>query len=591
MLDARIYRAALVPVLLAVIICAFSLQDQPAAVGTTLAPDAFSGARATRDTQTLASAYPDRRPGSAGDAALARRVAGAFRALAPAYETSTPRFGGQTIDGERTLETVMARQVGAPGPELVVVAHRDAAGHGAAAELSGTATLLELARVVAGGRLRRTVTFVSTSGGSGGAAGARDLVHRLSGNPIDAVLVLGDVASRDPRRPLTVRWSDGAQLGTLRLKRTVDQAVRDEVAANAGGPSLATEWTRLAFPGTVGEQGPLVAAGLPAVLLSAAGERPPAASTPVDPNRVQAYGRAALRALIALDSGPAVAEPPSRDVVTLRKVLPAWAVRLLIGTLLLAPLLVAVDGFARARRRRHPVTPWLGWIGAAAAPFALAAALVTVLGLTGLLNAAPPAPVPAGTIPVDAAARGGLIGTGLLFVAAIAARPLLLRALGGHKRLEGPGAGAALLVAWSLLAVLLWVVNPFAAGFLVPAAHLWLLVAAPGVRLRRSVALALVALSLAPFAIAALILAGQYGYGPLDFAWALVLAVAGAHIGPVAWLFWSLAAGCAIAAVVLAWRTPKPPPADRSEPQITVRGPVSYAGPGSLGGTESALRR
>jgi hypothetical protein len=126
---------------------------------------------------------------------------------------------------------------------------------------------------------------------------------------------------------------------------------------------------------------------------------------------------------------------------------------------------------------------------------------------------------------------------------------------------------------------------------MVPAAHLWLLVAAPGVRLRRSVAVALVALSLAPFAVAALILAGQYGYGPLDFAWALVLAVAGAHIGPVAWLFWSLAAGCAIAAVVLAWRTPKPPPAEQSEPKITVRGPVTYAGPGSLGGTESALRR
>src|SRR3954462_14101935 len=69
MLDARIYRAALVPVLLAVIICAFSLEDPPAAVGTTLAPDAFSGARATRDAQTLASAYPDRRPGGPGDGA------------------------------------------------------------------------------------------------------------------------------------------------------------------------------------------------------------------------------------------------------------------------------------------------------------------------------------------------------------------------------------------------------------------------------------------------------------------------------------------------------------------------------------------
>jgi hypothetical protein len=591
MLDARIYRAALVPVLLAVIICAFSLGDQPAAVGTTLAPDAFSGARATRETQTLASAYPDRRPGSPGDAALARRVADAFRALAPAYEVSTPRFSGQTIDGKRRLETVVARQVGAPGPELVVVAHRDAAARGSAAELSGTAALLELARVVAGGRLRRTITFVSTSGGSGGAAGARDLVHRISGNPIDAVLVLGDVGSRDPRRPLTVRWSDGSKLGPLRLRRTVDEAVRDEVATSPGAPSLETQWTRLAFPGTLGEQGPLVAAGLPAVLLSASGERPPAADTPVNPNRVEAYGRAALRTLIALDSGPSLTDGPTRDVVTLRKVLPSWAVRLLIGVLLLAPLLVAVDGFARARRRHHPVRPWLGWIAAAAAPFVLAAALFTVLGLTGLLTAAPPAPVPAGAIPVDGAARAALIGVGLLFVAAVAARPLLLRVLGGRKRLEGPGAGAALLVAWTGLAVLLWVLNPFAAGFMVPAAHLWLLVAAPGIRLRRGLALALVAVSLVPFGIAALILAGQYGYGPLDFGWALVLAVAGAHIGPIAWLFWSLVAGCAIAAVVLAWRTPKPPPSERSEPQITVRGPVTYAGPGSLGGTESALRR
>src|SRR3954469_13980604 len=98
MLDARIYRAALVPVLLAVIICAFSLEDQPAAVGTTLAPDAFSGARATRDTQTLASAYPDRRPGSAGDEALARRVADAFRARPPAYQGNTPPFSAPASD-------------------------------------------------------------------------------------------------------------------------------------------------------------------------------------------------------------------------------------------------------------------------------------------------------------------------------------------------------------------------------------------------------------------------------------------------------------------------------------------------------------
>jgi hypothetical protein len=591
MLDARIYRAALVPVLLAVIVCAFSLQDQPPAIGTTLAPDAFSGTRATRELQSLAAAYPQRRAGDAGDAALARRIADTFRGMEPAYEVSTPSFTGETIDGKRTLTTVLARQVGAPGPELVVVAHRDAAARGAPAELSGTAAMLELARVVAGGRLRRTVTFVSTSGGSGGAAGARDLARRLGGNPIDAVLVLGDLASRQPRRPLTVSWSDGSTLGPLRLRRTLDQAVRDEVATRPGAPGPVTQWTRLAFPGTVGEQGPLVAAGLPAVLLSASGERPPAADTPVDGNRVEAYGRAALRTLVALDEGPVIGAGPNREVVTLRKVLPPWSVRLLIGSLLLAPLLVTIDGFARARRRRHPVTPWLGWIAAAAAPFALAAAFATVLGITGLLTATPPAPVPAGTIPIDGAGRAALIATGLVLVLAIVARPFVLRATGGRKRLDGPGAGAALLLTWCVLAALLWIVNPFAAGFMVPAAHLWLLVAAPELRLRRSVALVLVAISLLPFALAAVVLAGQFGLDPLGFAWALLLAVAGAHVGPVAWLFWSIAAGCALAAIVLAWRTRPPPPVEVSEPRITVRGPATYAGPGSLGGTESALRR
>jgi hypothetical protein len=591
MLDPRIYRAALVPVLLAVIVCAFSLEDQPAAVGTTLAPDAFSGARATRELDALASAYPRRRAGSAADAALARRVADTFRGLAPAYEVSSPTFRGETIDGERTLTTVLARQVGEPGPELVVVAHRDAADPGAKAELSGTAAMLELARIVAGGRLRRTVTFVSTSGGSGGAAGARDLVKRVSGNPIDAVLVLGDVGSRDPRRPLTVSWSEGSTLGPLRLKRTVDQAVRNEVATDPGAPGLVTQWTRLAFPGTVSEQGPLIAKGLPAVLLSASGERPPAASTPVDENRVEAYGRAALRTLVALDENPDLHARPTREVVTLRKVLPPWAVRLLIGALLLAPLLVAIDGFARARRRRHPVSPWLGWIAAAAAPFALAAALATVLGITGLLTATPPAPVPAGAIPIDGAGRAALIGAGLLFVVAVVARPLILRATGGRKRLEGPGAGAALLLAWCVLAALLWVVNPFAAAFMVPAAHLWLPLVAPELRLRRGVALVLVVVSLLPFAIAALVLAGQYGLDPLGVVWALMLAVAGAHVGPVAWLFWSIVAGCALAAIVLAWRTRPPPAVETTQPRITVRGPASYAGPGSLGGTESALRR
>src|SRR5919202_5592402 len=170
MLDARIYRAALVPLMLVAIVCAFSLRDRPPPLRTTLAPDAFSAQRALAYIDGFAAAYPRRRAGSPGDTALAARLAEELRSLR-SYEVRTPTFRGETIDGERRLTTVIARQVGAPGPGLVVVAHRDAAGAAARAELSATAGLLELARVVAGGRLRRTVTFVSTSGGGGGGRG------------------------------------------------------------------------------------------------------------------------------------------------------------------------------------------------------------------------------------------------------------------------------------------------------------------------------------------------------------------------------------------------------------------------------------
>src|SRR5918998_59683 len=48
MLDARIYRAAFVPLLVAVVVVAFSLAERPRPIGTTLAPDAFDGRRAMR---------------------------------------------------------------------------------------------------------------------------------------------------------------------------------------------------------------------------------------------------------------------------------------------------------------------------------------------------------------------------------------------------------------------------------------------------------------------------------------------------------------------------------------------------------------
>ena len=81
MLDPRIYRAALIPILFALIVGAFSLSDRPRPIGTTLEPDAFSASRAQADLDAWAAASPARRAGDSGDAALAARLAGAFRVM------------------------------------------------------------------------------------------------------------------------------------------------------------------------------------------------------------------------------------------------------------------------------------------------------------------------------------------------------------------------------------------------------------------------------------------------------------------------------------------------------------------------------
>ncbi|MDP9385092.1 MAG: hypothetical protein M3P50_07650, partial [Actinomycetota bacterium] len=75
MLDARVYRAAFLPLLLALFVVAFSLERRPRPAVTPLAADAFDGARALASLRELGRAFPDRRPGSDGDAGLADRAA------------------------------------------------------------------------------------------------------------------------------------------------------------------------------------------------------------------------------------------------------------------------------------------------------------------------------------------------------------------------------------------------------------------------------------------------------------------------------------------------------------------------------------
>jgi Peptidase family M28 len=598
MLNGRLYRAAFVPFAFALAIAAFSLSGRPSPLHSTLAPDAFEGQRAFTQLTSLAAQFPGRRPGSHGDQALAAYVAASLRGLGGTagggFTVRTRRFSAQTIDGERALTTVIAQRPGSTDAKpIAILAHRDSpSAGGARAELSATAALLELARVFAARETQRTIVLVSTSGGSGGGAGAADFAAHDDG-PFDAAIVLGDLAGTAMRKPFVVPFSDAAGSAPVQLQRTVDDAITQEAGTDPGSPSAIGQLAHLALPFTVGEQGPLNGDGIPSVLIQVSGERGPAPAARVSAARLEGLGRSVLGAVDALDSGHDIPTAAQRGLLLGRKTIPAWALRLLIGTLLLPPLIVAADGLARASRRRLAVARWSLWTLLCAGPFVVVALFAYLLGALGIIGAAPAEPVPPGALSFGGSAIAALVSVLLVLALVWLLWPIAMRRLGMRVRPAADGAGVGMLLVLLALAVVVWIANPIAALLLLPAAHMWLLIVSPELRPRPLAALTLVAAGLAPLALLAAFYADQLGLGPGRVAWAAVLLVAGGHVGVPAALLWSVALGCAAAAVMLSLTVASPAlgRGDEDVDEVTIRGPLSYAGPGSLGGTQSALRR
>jgi hypothetical protein len=582
----------LIVVLLAVVVLAFSLYDQQGPLGTTLAPDAFNGLNAYTTMNNLAAGQPSRRPGSPGDDDVAISVASAFSRNRLSVSTDT--FSARTVDGTRTLETVTGTMPGLSDGSIVIVAHRDALGSPATAELSGTATLIELSRSLSGETHHRSIVLVSTSG-SIGAAGAAQLARNLPG-PVDAVIVLGDLAGSQVRYPIVVPWSRGQQVAPPMLRNTVAAALAAQAQLPPGGTSFAGQFAHLAFPLSIGEQAPFGLSGYPAVLLSLSGERGPAANEQVQLPQITALGRTVLQTVSALDGGPSV-PAPTPYVLLSGKVIPGWAIRLFVLAMMVPVLGATLDGLARARRRGHSISRWVVWVLAGALPFVLALAIVLGSRLVGLIKAAPPGPVGSGVLPPHSAGIAILVAIGCVLVLSfVVLRPFVIRLAGGEpharRRISEPansGAGASVLLVMCAVSLAIWIQNPFAAALLVPALHLWMWVVDPDVRPRAAVVAILLVVGLAPPVLVIAYYAVTLGLSPLDVAWNGTLLLAGGYVGALAAIEWSLVLGCVASVIAIAMRQAR---ADRPEhAPVTVRGPVTYAGPGSLGGTESALRR
>jgi hypothetical protein len=594
MFDGRIYRAAFLPLLLALVIAGFSLTGRPGGLSATLAPDAFNGARAFAELRALLAGYPDRRPGSAGDERLALRVAETMRAAGGAgggFAVSTYRVRSQTIDGRRTLTTVLARRPGSTGESpILIVAHRDAALPGSAAELSGTAALLELARVFARSQTRRTIVLASTSGGSGGDGGAAQLAA-VAPRPLDGAIVLGDLAGVQAHPPFTVPFSAGAGFAPRQLTQTLGAAIAQEVGVSTGEAGLGVQLAHLSFPLAIGEQGPLEAGGIPAVLVQASGERGPAAGEAISQARLQSFGRAALSAVYALDESPDVAPTAETGLGLGRKLLPGWAVRMLGLALLLPPLIAGVDALARLRRRRQALGRSIAWAASCAWPALACSAFAMLLGALGLVAAPAAQPSAAGLGSIGS--RGAMLAASA-FVLGLASLtwPALVRRLGLERKPAGEAGGVGLELVLLGVCVLVWVRNPYACLLLIPAAHACVLACSSPAR-NRAAALVAALVGIAPVVLLGGVYARELGLGPLGLGESVVLALAGGQVGALGALLWSLALGCIAGLALLGWDGGSADGAQEPfEPaRIVTRGPLSYAGPGSLGGTESALRR
>jgi hypothetical protein len=534
--------------LLAALIAAFSLQQQPDPFTGDIPPDAFDAQTGARLTTVLASTYADRRAGSPGDAALAERIAELLRNAMPTADVRTDEFTAPTPDGERRLRNVSATLLGQPGPEIVVVAHRDALEPGSAAELSATGALLTLARTAGQSRFDRTIRFVSTSGASGGGlTGATRLARQLS-EPVEAVLVLGDMSGGRDRPAEVVPWSNSRQAAPLRLQRTVEQALRTEALAPRGNTGLWTQLVHRGLPATVGEQGEINQAGKPAVLLSAGGTSRPPADAAVDPAGFSAYGRAALRSLRALDSPTASVGPQLSGFVVAGQVMPAWAMRILILAIVLPVLGGALIVLLTLRRDEHPLAAGAAWTAGCAIGPLVAGLLIIALGRVGAISPAVPAPFAGGAAPPTAWAWVLIAFLLILLIATIVvAGPRLTRDVAGRTRPSRISVAAGVFGLMAVVTLVLVAWNPPAGLLVLPALVAWPAAIAP-VPVTSPLHRAGLALLGALLPVAALVtVVGGLDVPLAQVPWWLVLLIAGGHITPFSLLLSSLIAGALIA--------------------------------------------
>ncbi|MDQ3992177.1 MAG: M28 family peptidase, partial [Actinomycetota bacterium] len=564
MIEPRIYRTAFIPAVLAAVLVMFSLENRPRPVPQGLAADVlFDGDIAHRELRKIVARHPDRQPGELSSAAVARDLAERFRALeAEGFETSVDSWD----ENEERLVNVTARRPGASRDQIVIMAARDSQSvPDATGSAADTAALLELARVISGRPSRKTLVLASVDGSTLGDAGARRFARTAEDRDrIEAVIVLSNLGASQAHGPLVIAWSNDDSRGSIGLQRTATASLREELGTEPSEEGALGQLVRLAHPLGLGAQGPLLADGIEAVRISGSGELPPPDDQrgleDVSVDRLGQLGRATLRLVSSLDNAPdAPDHGPNSYVAVARKILPGWVLGIFAATLLFPALVASIDALARARRRREVAPGWWRTIALWSLPFLAAFAMAELLVLFDQAPDAGAAPSPPGVHPLDGgavAALGACAATALLVWLLV--RPRLTR------RFEAAGSGGAAAtsaIALGLAVLAVWVLNAYAALFLVPALHVWMIAMLSGARLSKRGAVAVVFAGLLAPLVAAIIYLDRLSLDPLEGLWYLWVLVTGHAVSPVTTVLACICAavGASTLSVIVA-RVGVPPP-------------------------------
>ena len=466
-----------------VVIALFTLKD-PGTPKLSQEPASFDGEAAYADLKTIVEDFPQRVAGSDPDNRMGLWVEQQFRAAN--LETHIDGFAATVNGRDVALQNVWGISKGQTRGTILLIANRDVpplATQGAGDNASGVAALLALADAFTVTGHEHTIIFLCTTGDSYGALGARHFVEMHQTDDLYAVIALRDVAKRDSDGVGLDGWSTVPKVAPPWLWLLAAPAARRDSNLEAELPTVAAQVLRLAVPTSAGSQGPFVAAGVPALTISAAGPSAPVRNDTLDAvskGTLTKVGTTAQNMVMAVDGTTEPGAPSGGAIfLTRRATLPGGALAAILAALLLPLVAVTVDLFAHCRRGRILLRPAFVRAVMHLAPWLVLIAIVYFANLVGVLPHSPDAVIPPDS---HLAAAPRYLRVVVLLALMLLAYAYAVAVEHRVERRFATDARATIFISHLslvVIALLLLLVDPYAVLLVLPGAILWPL-ARPG---------------------------------------------------------------------------------------------------------------